>query len=495
MMADWLALSPRRLLAALGFIAIFVLATQPVTDPDLWWHLRTGQWIAEQGAVPRADPFSFTKSGEPWVAHEWLADLTLFTLWRAGGMNALVIVAALVVTAAFAVVYSLSELRPHLAVFTTLLAALASAVTWGPRPQMLTLLFAALILLIVQRARAAGPRRLYLLLPLILLWANAHSGFFLGLILIGATLVGDIIELLLRRRSLSPDAFAGQAQYLKHLTAALVLATLIAAINPNGPALLIYPFFTLTSRAMQTYIVEWHSPDFHDPRFLPFALLLLSLLTSFALSSRRPTLGDMLLLLGLGYESLVSARNIPFFALVAAPVITKQVSALMPHAPQPVTGHSTAPTVPKRRLVVLNRLVLAVAVLVAVARVGMTLTADAAAVEQNFPAGAAAYLEQHHLPGPMLNSYNFGGYLIWRLFPAYKVFIDGRADVYGDRFMDEYYARAWQGRGDWQGYLDRYQIALVLMEQDGALTSLLRGQPQWRLVYEDKVAAIFQRAP
>ena len=83
---------------------------------------------------------------------------------------------------------------------------------------------------------------------------------------------------------------------------------------------------------------------------------------------------------------------------------------------------------------------------------------------------------------------------MWRLYPAYAVFIDGRADVYGDAFMDEYYARVWQGHGDWQEYLARYNVRVVVMEKDGTLAGLLRVQPQWKLVHEDQLAAVFERS-
>ena len=124
-------LTPRRLLAALLPLSLFVLAAQPQTDPDLWWHLRTGQWILENRAIPHSDPFSFTMLGTHWVAHEWLADIGLYLLYQAGGLTALALSTALVVTATFMSVYFRSVLRPHVAVFTTLLAALTAAAAWG----------------------------------------------------------------------------------------------------------------------------------------------------------------------------------------------------------------------------------------------------------------------------------------------------------------------------------------------------------------------------
>ena len=269
-----------------------------------------------------------------------------------------------------------------------------------------------------------------------------------------------------------------------------------SALNPNGLELLAYPFFTLTSKAMQTYIVEWHSPDFHDLRFLPLAALLLLLLLSFAISKRRPHAADLILLLGLGYESLVSLRNIPLFAIVAAPVLAGQVAALIYAARnQPTTAAPAADPLPlPRMMLILNWTLLALFVLAALLRVVSGFVGPDP-VAKEFPVQAADYLLSAKPAGPLLNSYNFGGYLIWRLYPTYQVFIDGRADVYGDAFMDEYYAKMWQGHGDWREYLNRFKIRLVLMEKNGTLASLLRSEPGWQLVHEDDVAAVFQRVP
>jgi hypothetical protein len=498
--ARWWQLTPKRLLAALLPLALLALAAQPNTDPDLWWHLRTGQWILENRAVPHADPFSSTHDGTPWVAHEWLADIGLYRLYQAGGFGALSLVTAIVITAAFSLVYLASDLRPHLAIFTTLLAALASAVTWGPRPQMLTLLFSALTLLLLHQGRTRR-RRLWLLPILMLVWANVHSGFFLGLVMIASVLAGACIEWLIGRRRSVPGAQigtadgTGAAQVIRTLAAALIASIVAACINPNGFVLLVYPYFTLTSKAMQTYIVEWHSPDFHDPRFLPFAALLLILIFVLALSPKSPAAGDLILLSGLGYESLVSNRNIPLFALVVAPVLTRQVRAILDTRPKADATSSTArpPDAISRRVLILNWTLAALMVIFVFARVASVLTTEVP-LARAFPIGAANYLAEKQPAGPLLNSYNFGGYLIWRLFPAYRVFIDGRADVYGDSFMDEYYARIWQGKGDWQAYLDRFGIRLIVMEKDGVLSALLRTQPQWKLVYEDDLSSIFVRA-
>src|SRR5512143_3177596 len=148
-MRFWMNMTPRRTLALLLPVALFALAVRPALDPDLWLHLRSGQWIIDNGTVPATDFLSFTAAGAPWLEHEWLANVALYALYRAGGLILLSLFAASVITTTFIGVYRLSELRPHLAVFTTIAAALATAFTWDARPQIVTMLFAVCILLIL----------------------------------------------------------------------------------------------------------------------------------------------------------------------------------------------------------------------------------------------------------------------------------------------------------------------------------------------------------
>lgn len=481
------SLTPSRLLTAILFVALFVMSVQPITDPDLWWHLRTGELIAETRAIPRADPFSFTKNGAPWVEHEWLANLALYGLYRLAGLNGLILAGSVVITLTFALVYRLSALRPHLAVFTTVCAALASAFTWGPRPYMLTLLFAAVMLVMLERARQGSTRALWWLPPLMIVWVNVHSGFILGLVMLGTALVGELAEYGPARwqRTARPECRIP----LKTLAITTALTFVATLLNPNGVEMLRTPLSTLSNRTIGQFILEWRSPDFHDIRFLPFIALWLGLIVALAFATKRPSITELLLVLGLGYESFISVRNIPLFALVAAPLITHQVAAFAPVL-------RTSNRAPTHILHALNWAVLCLVLGAGSLQVFNVLNRSEQQVALIYPAQAVDYLIEEQPTGPLLNSYNFGGYLIWRLYPRYQAFIDGRAEfIYEDAFISDYYTHIWQARGDWQDYLDRFNINLIVIEKNGALSPLLRESPRWRLLHEDALAVVFQRAP
>jgi hypothetical protein len=469
---QWLTV--RRLAVAILFVSLFAMATREAMDPDMWWHLATGRHILEQRTIPREDIFSYTVPGRRWITHEWLTQVAMAGLHRLGGRPALMLASAAVVTVAFALVYLQCRGKPYVAVFAVLVAAVASAITWGPRPQMINILLMALFTALIERYRQNGGRAIWWLPLLTVVWVNMHSGFFLGLGLLGAVLVGDGAALILERvtpRTLTPQKW-------RNLALALLLCVLAALVNPNGHHMLLYPFETLGSDAMQTYIQEWYSPDFHRIEYWPFALLLLGGAVVLILSRQKVEWTDLLLFFGFGFAGLLSARHIPLFAVVAAPVVTRALADVR------------VPASRRPRLVVLNWVILSLVVAIAGMWIADKLEEDRQAEALRYPVEALAYIRERGLVDERVyNSYNWGGYLIWKGVPVY---IDGRADVYMDEFMDEY-VLAYQLRGDWRIPLETYDVDYVLIERRASLGQVLEEAPEWERVYEDEVAVIFVR--
>lgn len=480
-----MSLTPRRLFTALLFIALVVMATREITDPDFWWHLRTGEYIVETATIPHADVFSLTNAGQPWVTHEWLTQVVFYLLFRLGSFPALIITFAAVIAAALAFVYARCPGKPYVAAAAVLLAALASAVTWGVRPQMVSLLFTSIYLWVLDSADAQGKRRrLWILIPLMLLWVNMHSGYALGIAILSIYAFGAAIHHIRQSGWRIPD----RRSPLVSLAIVLVLCIAVVPLNPNGFTMFVYPFGTLFSGAMQTYIQEWFSPDFHSIQFQPFAWLLLATLGAISISGKRPSLVEILLLLGSAYAGLSSARNIPIFALVAAPLLADSLWSFI--VERGWTGHVESRLRVTRGMVLVNWLLLAGLGLAAVSRIVMVVQNQPASEQTRYPAAAVDYIISHQLTGPIYNAYGWGGYLIWRLYPKQRVFIDGRADVYGDAFINRYLA-AWRGDAGWQALLDQYKVNTILIERDAPLTSRLDQDAAWNRVYSDSLAAIY----
>src|SRR5580704_6838161 len=261
-------LSTTRVFLAALFLGLFAMAARNVTDPDVWWHLKTGQYIAEHKSVPHTDPFSYTRAGEPWVAHEWLTEILLYELERTAGFGGLIVVFSAVLCAAFFLLYLRCGPALYLAGVLTLCAAWATAPVWGVRPQVLSLLLTSLWLFILERSEHDA-NLLRWTLRLTLLWVNLHAGFALGLVLSALFLTGALVERVLGG---SPRS----APRLRLAALILLLDLLIVPLNPNGLRMFSYPLATLRSIAMQNYIAEWASPNFHHAEYWPFLLVVLA---------------------------------------------------------------------------------------------------------------------------------------------------------------------------------------------------------------------------
>jgi len=497
--------SSRVLLAFVLLAAIYALTAGPVIDPDFWWHLRTGQFIFESRTIPRADFFSHTAAGKEWVAHEWLTEVLMYAVYRAGGWAGLIASFSCVMTAAVWLAYRrAAEVAPHpfVAGAAVLLAAAATAPMWGVRPQMISFLLTSFFVAALARfTREGHARSLWSLPPLMLVWANMHGGFALGLALVGLTAAGVALDELIAanppRSGTTPRLGAGALlreawPRVRPLCLALAACAAVVPLNPNGARLFTYPLETITSDAMQRHIHEWMSPDFHRPESVPFALLLLATFAALALSPKRARASELLLVGVSAYAGLRSWRNIPFFALVAAPVLAE-------HAWLYVIGRSWG-----RRLVAsgaggvasASQCVLNAALFVAIPLALCVVCVTRAAVRQpaveaeRYPAAAVEFLRAHSEAGPVFNAYGWGGYLIWKLHPERRVYIDGRADVYGDQFVEDY-LKAEGGEPGWREPLERHGVRTVMIAPDAALASLLREDESWEKVFEDRRSVVF----
>jgi hypothetical protein len=478
-------LQTRRVYVAIIAMGLFTMAVRGVTDPDVWWHLRTGQLILQNHSVFHTDPYSFTRFGQPWINHEWLSEVLLFGIYRLAGFGGLIVAFAAVIAAALFLVFLRSPGRPYIAAIMTLWGALASASTWGVRPQMFSLLLASVYLVLLD-ASERRPKLLWWTAPLMLLWVNLHAGFPIGLAFIALFLVGEGLE-----ATTYPESPQKSLSRLKQLAAAFVLCGALVAVNPNGIRLYSYPFQTLGSESMHRFIQEWFSPDFHDLTYLPLLLMLLALMAGLAASPRCPRLRNLLLVLATIPAALRSMRHIPILVLVMVPLLSEVAQTwLQQRGASRWFDKTTLGLAP--RTLIFNLIVLLTFAGFTVARVRQVLGRQGETEARHFPTAAAAFLAQEHPPGPMMNHYNWGGYFIWKLYPQYRVFMDGRADVYGDTLMTEFGA-CYYLKDDWRKALEAWRIRTVVLPPDAPLITALRSSPKWKEIYGDTEAVILTR--
>lgn len=471
------------LLLAPALIFIFFSQFFAQTDPDYWWHVRTGQLIYENGAVPRADMFSYTVEGQIWVAHEWLTELLFYLVhhWFGyvgnvalfGGINALTWLVVYITCRR----WGIGELGA--AMLMTWGFAMSIGSTANVRPQTLTALFIAITALLLTRYRQGERRALWPLPLLMALWVNLHGGYVIGLALLGVTIVGEALAQRLRQPAVN----------LKPLLVAATLSAVATLLNPHGVEALLYPFtYAGTQNASMQYIAEWQSPNFHSSSFLLFGAGLLLVIVVGV--SRRPlSITEALWTLAFAIMALQSVRHIPLYAVVVMPLLGGRLQAELPALRNSLAAWRR-PTL--LAAVIWLALIASVMAIVVPAERRSTLQLGREPGAANYPVGAVEYLRAHGLEGNLFNEYVWGGYLIYQLYPERQVFIDGRADVYGDAFIEKYMA-VQRLRPNWREVLDEHDVRLALVAKDGPLASALSIDGDWRESYAGKVERLFVR--
>jgi len=445
-------------------------------DTDFWWHLKSGQYILQTASIPHVDPFSFTRGGSVWIAHEWLSEVIMYATFSFAGWVGLLLLFGGIITTALGLCYYRCEGKPFVAAVAVFGAALASSPLFGLRPQMFTFLMASIFLLILDRYVSRDSSRLLWLLPaLMLLWVNLHGGFALGLALIGLFIVTSVMD--------------KEWSKIMPLLKTLLICVIVIPFNPNSYRMFSYPLETLSSPAMQTLIQEWFSPDFHQNRFLPLAALMLATFAVLALSPRRVRAGELLGLLVLSLAALRSGRHIPLYAIFAAPIFARHLHDWS-NSKKPFIRMSKGPATTVQ--IILNLVLLFLPTFV-IGRQLVDFHRHKSDYEsRRFPRAAVDFMRSHQLADQVFNDYNWGGYLIWRLYPERKVFIDGRADLYGDAFVLDY-LNTYHAEPGWRQNLDRHGVRTVLIEPHTSLANVLREEKSWRIAYEDPDAVIFTR--
>jgi hypothetical protein len=344
----------------------------------------------------------------------------------------------------------------------------------------------------LEEYRWHGRKNLWVLPVLMVLWVNSHGAFLIGFLMWGCYFAGSLVNWIVAKRQGS--LVSESISKLKHLFVVGIFMGIALLINPQGVELLSLPFTTVARRAEQLHIEEWQSPNFHETRMQPFAVLLLSTFVFMVGSKRRATVDEFLLVAGFGFMGLWSARFIPIFAVVAPVILVRHAKELITHWREKLKLklNIQLDRQPTRIQGWINRILVILLGLVALLKVATVLPAEEnwKVFRQSLPVSAVEFIKTEQPEGRMFNSYDFGGYLIWSL-PEYPVFIDGRADLHGDEIIFEWLSIV-RGEDGWADSLDEWEIGFVLVEPNMPLVEKLE-EDGWKLVYEDDVAVVYTR--
>ena len=475
------------LLASVLCALFFTTPSQLLLDGDTGYHIRAGEQILRTGTVPLYDMFSQHVPPLPWTAHEWLAEVIMALVHQAAGMSGVVVLCALLLALTFRLLFKALLSYQTCAVpaaAVTLAVLICSKLHWLARPHLFSFLFLVLFHYLLETWRRKGGRRLWLLPPLMLLWANLHGGFVAGCLLLGAYLAGTATGMIDATAEESRTARERLAQ-LGRVAAACLAATLV---NPYGWRLLLFPLKLVSDRYLMDHVAEFLPPAIHG--WPPFTWLVLILITLFALSPKKVEPTELLLVLGFGYMALTSVRYIPLFSLVTAPALAARLDDLQQGRGRWAGRLREA----SARLALLEERAhpsvwgaVAVAVVTAAAAGGLVRHAFD---RQLMPVDAYEFVLRQGIKGKVFNSDEFGDYLIYSGYPDCRVFIDGRLDMYGAQRLREYNAVI-DFRPGWDQVLQRYGIRWIIFEADSRFARFLEQRSEWQLVYRDKVAKVF----
>src|SRR6266542_1450685 len=469
------------------FAFSFFFAARPLSDGDFWWHLKTGQYIIQNRTIPKVDLYSFTNYGKPWVAHEWLSEVIFYIVYSRLGFNSLIFIFAVLTALAFWIAFRRSNSHPFIGGAAALLGVWTVIPTIGVRPRVFTLLLASVYLaLLVWYARRGEGRAVWWLVPLTALWVNLHAGFLIGLVLISLTIIGIPLDALASGERLGP-------LWARFRTLGFVLlgCLLVVMLNPHGPRIYTFPFEIFFSPIQQKVVVDWISPDFHEPELLPLALLILLTISAFALSPKRVRPSELLLFVTTLYATLKSNRHMSIFAVTAAPLLADYFQNWLTSTSFGKTFDETHSSNTHRWTSILFSGLLLLPLLAFAAKLKSTVFAAPGQEVIQVPLKAVEYLKEKQITGNTFTNPNiWGGYLIWAL-PSNTVYIDGRS-VYPDEFLKEYLGIIW-GVTDWREPFDRYKVQIVIVEPKSVLGRELKDSSDWNEVFRDDMAVVFTR--
>jgi len=475
-------------------------------DPCLHW--RIGNWMIEHREVIQADQFSHTRPGAPLISKEWLSEIVFAAAGNLLDWNGIVLLAAaLIATTLWLLHRQLLADGNELLLSTGLvmLAALGCSTHWLARPHLITHLLTVVFAWQLNgftQGRVSTARLFKVLVPLSLLWANLHGAFFVGFVLIVIYAVGSGIDMFASKVEDRDTAHNRLIVYLS-LLAACLLASLI---NPNGWRLHAQVLHFLRTPELAAMTNEFRSPNFHSGGMTGFLLVLLVLAVMLLVARPRFRPTEILLVCVWGYFALHSARNVPLFALVVTPILATHLnqflmqrhdSRLMRSYRKVSTDISVLDASASGRIpaVLMVSLLIGVVVWPVASNSRPLITTEI--LSNRFPVatvecclrGAEA---DKTLRGEMFNDYGWGGYLMLAL-PNRKVFIDGRNDFYGEELVREF-NQVDDVKPGWGNVVEKYNVGWTILPRKHPLNSLLALRKDWKLFYQDDLAAVYARS-
>ena len=465
-----------------GLLALLAVLTvrQRFDDPDMWWHLKIGEVIWTTHTIPTTDLFSYTTNHHASIPHEWLSELLIYGAYRLGGYSGLMLWLCFFTTALLIAGYALCSLysgNAKVAFVGGLTIWLFGTIGFAIRPHMIGYLLLIVELLLLHLGQTRNRRWFLGLPPLFAIWINCHGSFFFGIALVGVFLFSSWFNF----HSGSLVATPWNPRSRRTLILAWVLSIAALFLNPVGAKQVLYPLNTMLDPSMGfSPVSEWQPLQFIDGRSFAF-LGILGCIFLLVIVRRTELLWQELVVLAVGTWLAAShVRMLFVFGILAAPILSRLLSDTW-------DGYNAERDRP------LPNAVLIAASLLLVFLAFPNRQNLATQVEEQSPVKAVEFIKTHHLSGPMLNEWVFGGYLLWAA-PEHPVFIDGRGDPFGETGVTGEFGNWALVQTDPNTLLNKYGISFCVLSRESPMVVVLRLLPGWKEVYSDNLSVILMRS-
>jgi hypothetical protein len=467
-------------LGALLAAGAFSGAKPNILDPDTWWHITVGQRILQTHAFPQSDIYSWTVSGTPWIAYEWLGEVVMGAAASFGGMWSATMLLVALAGILTVLVYYYATLRcgdckPGFVAAVSLLPILVPFFTL--RPQLMGAIFLAITLIVLEKFRQGSARALWILPPLFLIWVNTHGSFVFGFLALGVTWLAGQTEFS------AGGIFAERwtKQQSLQLLVSIFFCVLVLPLTPYGTRVAAYPLTMALGQPVNVNnIQEWQPVGTEMMLGKFFLIVVLLFFVVSLLQQPRFRLAEVALALFGVYAACVHLRFIMLFVILVAPLWAHMLARWVPRY-RPDIDHPW-----------IN------AALMGAIACGMIFFFPShrdldERVQKDYPESAVQYLLHHPVRGKVLNDYGWGGYLIWSGAPKDAIFIDGRADIYEFEGVLSDYLSITRLEPKALQLLWKYNVQACLIPRDSALSTTLSATPGWQRVYQDSLAALYVR--
>ena len=461
-------------------------------DGDLPRHILNGNLILQTWHVPTTDIYSFRTVGFPSIPHEWLSQVIFAISYDLLGLNGIVLLTALIIMLVWVIVFREIFTRSNnllISLVFILLAAGASQIHVLPRPHIFTYLLTAIWIYFLERSENKKLFTTWILPLLMLLWVNMHGMFVIGIGILGIYIAGDFLN--------QPSRAWFSSTKAKTLLIVGGLSIVATFLSPSG----FHIWSAIASLGSNSYITsripEYQSANFHLPETWPYIFILLLAFLVLARGTTKLSWTHTLLLMAFTALSLYTSRMIPLFAIVATPIVAGGASQwLQSEYPQSrffnIERNLSRMNSTSNGVIWIFVVVISVAILFIAGKTIDPNHQGNVFSNRFFPVEAVTWLQRHPQQGHMFNEFDWGGYLLLKLWPDYQIFMDGHTHIYGEELTKEY-ERVTNLASGWENILDKYDVTWAIVRANAPLVTALEESNNWTVAYKDETAVILTR--